>query len=131
EGLVNLIRSAVTGVGAFLPETVVSNDDLARIVDTSDEWIRERTGIRERRQAAPGQYTSDLAVEAALAALRAAGRTVAEVDMIVVATTTPDLTFPATAAIVQRKLGAPICPAFDIQAVCSGFVYALSVVDGF
>jgi 3-oxoacyl-[acyl-carrier-protein] synthase-3 len=121
----------VTGVGAYLPETVVSNDDLSRIVDTSDAWIRERTGIRERRKAAPGQFTSDLAVEAAHAALKAAGRTPADVDMIVVATTTPDLTFPATAAIVQRKLGAPICPAFDVQAVCSGFVYSLSVVDGF
>ena len=127
----SLIRSAVTGVGAYLPETVVSNDDLARIVDTSDAWIRERTGIRERRQAAAGQFTSDLAVEAARAALTAAGRSPADVDLIVVATTTPDLTFPATAAIVQRKLGASICPAFDVQAVCSGFVYALSIVDGF
>ena len=127
----SLIRSAVTGVGAYLPETVVSNDDLARIVDTSDAWIRERTGSRERRQAAAGQFTSDLAVEAARAALTAAGRSPADVDLIVVATTTPDLTFPATAAIVQRKLGASICPAFDVQAVCSGFVYALSIVDGF
>jgi 3-oxoacyl-[acyl-carrier-protein] synthase-3 len=126
-----LIRSALTGVGGFLPETVVTNADLAQIVDTSDEWIRERTGIHERRKAAPGQNTSDLAVEAARIALKAAGRSPADVDLIVVATTTPDLTFPATAAIVQRKLGAPICPAFDIQAVCSGFVYALSVVDGF
>jgi 3-oxoacyl-[acyl-carrier-protein] synthase-3 len=128
---VSVIRSAVTGVGAFLPETVVTNDDLALIVDTNDVWVRERTGIHERRQAAPGQFTSDLAVEAARAALKAAGRTPADVDLIVVATTTPDLTFPATAAIVQRKLGVPICPAFDIQAVCSGFVYALSVTDGF
>jgi 3-oxoacyl-[acyl-carrier-protein] synthase-3 len=126
-----LIRSALTGVGGFLPETVVTNADLAQIVDTSDEWIRERTGIRERRKAAPGQTTSDLAVEAAKKALAAAGRTPADIDLIVVATTTPDLTFPATAAIVQRKLGAPICPAFDVQAVCSGFVYALSVADGF
>jgi 3-oxoacyl-[acyl-carrier-protein] synthase-3 len=121
----------VTGVGAYLPETVVSNEDLSRIVETSDAWIRERTGIRERRRAARGQFTSDLAVAAARAALAAAGRTAADIDLIVVATTTPDLTFPATAAIVQRKLGAPICPAFDVQAVCSGFVYALSVVDGF
>jgi 3-oxoacyl-[acyl-carrier-protein] synthase-3 len=128
---VSFIRSAVTGVGAYLPETVVSNNDLAQIVETSDEWIRERTGIIERRRAAEGQHTSDLAVEAAKAALKAAGRSAADVDLIVVATTTPDLTFPATAAIVQRKLGAPICPAFDVQAVCSGFVYALSIVDGF
>ncbi|HTK35957.1 MAG TPA: beta-ketoacyl-ACP synthase III [Caulobacteraceae bacterium] len=127
----SVIRSAVTGVGAYLPETVVSNEDLSRIVETSDAWIRERTGIRERRRAARGQFTSDLAVAAARAALAAAGRTAADIDLIVVATTTPDLTFPATAAIVQRKLGAPICPAFDVQAVCSGFVYALSVVDGF
>jgi 3-oxoacyl-[acyl-carrier-protein] synthase-3 len=128
---VSFIRSAVTGVGAYLPETVVSNNDLAQIVETSDEWIRERTGIIERRRAAEGQHTSDLAVEAAKAALKAAGRSAADVDLIVVATTTPDLTFPATAAIVQRKLGAPICPAFDVQAVCSGFVYAMSVADGF
>ena len=127
----SLIRTAVTGVGGYLPETVVTNADLARVVDTSDEWIRERTGIIERRRAAPDQAASDLAVEAARAALRAAGRTAADLDLIVVATTTPDLTFPATAAIVQRKLGAPVLPAFDIQAVCSGFVYALSVVDGF
>ena len=127
----SLIRTAVTGVGGYLPETVVTNADLARVVDTSDEWIRERTGILERRRAAPDQAASDLAVEAARAALRAAGRTAADLDLIVVATTTPDLTFPATAAIVQRKLGAPVLPAFDIQAVCSGFVYALSVVDGF
>jgi 3-oxoacyl-[acyl-carrier-protein] synthase-3 len=100
-------------------------------VDTSDAWIRERTGIAERRKAAPGELTSDMAVHAARKALAAAGRRVDEVDLILVATTTPDLTFPATAAIVQRKLGAPICPAFDLQAVCSGFVYALSVADGF
>jgi len=128
---VSSMRSAVTGVGGYLPETVVTNDDLAKIVETSDAWIRERTGIAERRQAAEGQMTSDLAVEAAKKALAAAGRTPADVDLIVVATTTPDLTFPATAAIVQRKLGAPICPAFDVQAVCSGFVYAMSVADGF
>jgi 3-oxoacyl-[acyl-carrier-protein] synthase-3 len=126
-----VIRSAVTGVGAYLPEDVVTNAALSRIVDTTDEWIRERTGIRERRRAADGQFTSDLAVEAGLAALKAAGRTAADIDLIIVATTTPDLTFPATAAIVQRKIGAPICPAFDVQAVCSGFVYALSIVDGF
>jgi 3-oxoacyl-[acyl-carrier-protein] synthase-3 len=121
----------VLGVGGYLPDDIVTNNDLARLVDTSDEWIRERTGIVERRRAAEGQMTSDLAVEAAKKALAAAGRTAADVDLIVVATTTPDLTFPATAAIVQRKLGAPICPAFDVQAVCSGFVYALTVADGF
>jgi 3-oxoacyl-[acyl-carrier-protein] synthase-3 len=126
-----VIRSAVTGVGGYLPETVMTNEDLARVVDTSDEWIVERTGIRQRHKAPEDQYTSDLAVEAAKKALAAAGRTPADVDLIIVATTTPDLTFPATAAIVQRKLGAPVCIAFDVQAVCSGFVYALSVADGF
>jgi 3-oxoacyl-[acyl-carrier-protein] synthase-3 len=121
----------VTGVGGYLPDEIVTNDDLAKFVDTSDEWIRERTGIQMRRRAGPDQAVSDLAVEAARRALAAAGRTVDEVDLIIVATTTPDLTFPATAAIVQRKLGCPVGIAFDIQAVCSGFVYALSVADGF
>jgi len=126
-----MIRSAVTGVGGYLPENVVTNDDLAKIVDTSDEWIQERTGIKRRHKAGEDQATSDLAVEASKRALAAAGRTAAEVDLIIVATTTPDLTFPACASIVQRKLGVPVCPAFDVQAVCSGFVYALSVADGF
>ena len=127
----SVIRSAVTGVGSYLPENIVTNDDLSKIVDTSDEWIVERTGIRQRHKARDDQPTSDLAVEAARKALEDAGRTAADVDLIIVATTTPDMTFPATAAIVQRKLGAPVCIAFDVQAVCSGFVYALSVADGF
>jgi 3-oxoacyl-[acyl-carrier-protein] synthase-3 len=127
----SVVRSAVTGVGGYLPETVVTNADLESVVDTSDAWIVERTGIRQRHRAAEGQFTSDLAVEAARKALAAAGRTPADVDLIVVATTTPDLTFPATAAIVQRKLGCPVGVAFDVQAVCSGFVYALNVADGF
>ncbi len=127
----SVIRSAVTGVGSFLPEQVVTNADLAKIVDTSDEWIRERTGIRQRHRARDDQPTSDLAVEAAKRALADAGRGAAEIDLIIVATTTPDMTFPSVASIVQRKLGAPTCIAFDIQAVCSGFVYALSVADGF
>ncbi|WP_226633799.1 beta-ketoacyl-ACP synthase III [Brevundimonas poindexterae] len=125
------VRSAVTGVGAYLPEKVVTNADLAKFVDTSDEWIIERTGIRQRHQAAPDQPTSDLAVEAARKALADAGKSPADVDLIIVATTTPDMTFPATASIVQRKLGVPVGVAFDIQAVCSGFVYALTVADGF
>ncbi|WP_292053658.1 MULTISPECIES: beta-ketoacyl-ACP synthase III [unclassified Brevundimonas] len=127
----SVIRTAITGVGSFLPETVVTNEELSKTVDTSDEWIVERTGIRQRHKAADDQPTSDLAVEAAKRALADAGKTAADVDLIVVATTTPDSTFPATAAIVQQKLGAPVGIAFDIQAVCSGFVYALSVVDGF
>jgi 3-oxoacyl-[acyl-carrier-protein] synthase-3 len=127
----SVVRSIVTGVGGFLPAEIVTNSDLARIVDTSDEWIFERTGIRSRHRAAEGQMTSDLAVEAARKALDAAGRLPGEVDLIIVATTTPDLTFPATATMVQRKLGAPIGIAFDVQAVCSGFVYAMAVADGF
>lgn len=127
----SVVRSAVTGVGSFLPEQVVTNADLAKIVDTSDEWIVERTGIRQRHKARDDQPTSDLATEAAKRALTDAGRTVAEVDMIIVATTTPDMTFPSVASIVQRKLGVPTCIAFDVQAVCSGFVYALGVADGF
>lgn len=126
-----VLRSVITGVGGYLPDNIVTNADLAAIVDTSDEWITERTGIRQRHKAADGQHTSDLAVEAGRRALGAAGRTPADIDLIVVATTTPDLTFPATAAIVQRKLGCPVVIAFDVQAVCSGFVYGMSVADGF
>ncbi|CAN5250984.1 ketoacyl-ACP synthase III [soil metagenome] len=125
------MRSAITGVGGYLPDEVVTNADLAKFVDTDDAWIVERTGIRKRHRAAPDQGASDLAVEAAKKALAAAGRTSAELDLIIVATTTPDLTFPSVASMVQRKLGAPIGIAFDVQAVCSGFVYALSVADGF
>ena len=127
----SVTRSAVTGVGSYLPEQVVTNADLAKFVDTSDEWIVERTGIRQRHKARDDQPTSDLAVEAAKKALADAGRAAAEVDLIIVATTIPDMTFPSVASIVQRKLGTPTCIAFDVQAVCSGFVYALSVADGF
>ncbi|HEX2559068.1 beta-ketoacyl-ACP synthase III [Phenylobacterium sp.] len=129
--MTRVLRSVVTGVGGYLPDEVVTNADLAQVVETSDEWIVERTGIRTRHRAGKDQAVSDLAVEAARRALAAAGKTAADVDLIVVATTTPDLTFPATATIVQRKLGAPVGIAFDVQAVCSGFVYALSVADGF
>lgn len=127
----NLLRSVVTGVGAYLPETVVTNSDISKIVDTTDEWIVERTGIRQRHRAHDDQAASDLACHAARQALERAGKAPADVDLIIVATTTADLTFPATAAIVQRKLGCPVGIAFDVQAVCSGFVYALSVADGF
>jgi 3-oxoacyl-[acyl-carrier-protein] synthase-3 len=128
---VSVTRSAVTGVGSYLPEQIVTNADLAKFVDTSDEWIVERTGIKQRHQARADEPTSDLATEAARRALAAAGKTAADVDLIIVATTTPDMTFPATASIVQRKLGCSVGIAFDVQAVCSGFVYALSVADGF
>ena len=127
----SVLRSAVTGVGGFLPETIVTNSDLEKVVDTTDAWIQERTGIKERHRVSEGQTTSDLATEAARRALAAAGRTAADVDLIIVATTTPDRTFPATAVMVQRKLGAPVGIAFDLQAVCSGFVYGLNVADGF
>ena len=125
------LRSVVTGVGDYLPTRIVTNDDLAKIVDTSDAWIVERTGISRRHEAVEGETTSDLATKAAAKALAAAGRTTADVDLIVVGTTTPDLTFPAAATMVQRKLGCPVGIAFDVQAVCSGFVFALAVADNF
>ena len=126
-----VLRSAITGVGGYLPETIVTNDDLAKFVDTTDEWIRERTGIHQRHKAADDQGVSDLATEAAVRALAAAGRSASEIDLIIVATTTADLTFPSVASMVHRKIGAPIGVAFDVQAVCSGFVYAFAVADGF
>ncbi len=123
------MHSRIAGTGSYLPAQVLTNHDLARRLDTNDAWIRARTGIRERRIAAPDEQTSDLALHAARAALAAAGIAPADVDLIVVATTTPDMVFPSTACIVQAKLGARGGPAFDVQAVCSGFVYALAVAD--
>jgi 3-oxoacyl-[acyl-carrier-protein] synthase-3 len=123
--------SRIIGTGSYLPEKVVTNDDLARTVDTSDEWIRTRTGIRSRHVAAEGQLASDLALPAAQRALQSAGVDAAEIDLIIVATTTPDIIFPSTACILQSKLGVAGCPAFDVQAVCSGFVYALTIADLF
>ena len=125
------IRSVFSGVGAYLPEKVVTNQDLAQRVDTTDEWIVERSGIRKRHIAAEGELTSDLAIAATRQALAAAGRDGRDVDLFVVATATPDNTFPATASKVQAALGRPGVPAFDVQAVCSGFVYALAVADNF
>jgi 3-oxoacyl-[acyl-carrier-protein] synthase-3 len=125
------LRSVLTGVGSYLPEHVLTNAELAKRVDTSDEWIVERTGIRERHIAADGEWTSDLACAASVNALKAAGREATDVDLIIVATTTPDLTFPATAARVQAELGANQGIAFDLQAVCSGFVFALATADNF
>lgn len=121
--------SRIAGTGSYLPRQVVTNADLALKVETSDEWIRERTGIRQRHVAAPDEQTSDLACAAAQSALAAAGLAAADVDLIIVATTTPDMIFPSTACIVQAKLGARGGPAFDVQAVCSGFVYALAMAD--
>ena len=125
-------RSILTGTGSYLPEKILTNDDLAKIVDTSDEWIRTRTGIRQRHVAADGELTSDLATRAAERALEAAGRAPSDIDMVLVATSTPDNTFPATATTVQANLGITHGgPAFDLQAVCSGFVYALGTADSF
>ena len=125
------LRSRILGSGSYLPERIVTNDELAQRVDTSDEWIRERTGIRERRVAAEGELTSDLAREAALKALEMAGIAGSDLDLIVLGTTTPDRTFPATAVRVQAMLGAHKAFAFDVQAVCSGFIYALATADSF
>ena len=122
-------RSQVLGCGGYLPERIVTNEELAARLDTSDEWIRQRTGIGERRVAAQGELTSDLAVRAAEQALRCAGMRGSDLDLIVVATATPDNTFPATAAKVQARLGMAHGAAFDVQAVCAGFIFALSVAD--
>jgi 3-oxoacyl-[acyl-carrier-protein] synthase-3 len=122
-------RSIIKGVGSYLPAKVLSNHELSQMVDTSDEWIVERTGIRERRIAAKGELTSDLAVAAARAALADAELEADAIDMIIVATATPDQTFPATAATVQAKLGMTTGASFDLQAVCSGFLYALATAD--
>ncbi len=124
-------RSIIRGVGGYLPEKVLTNAELATMVDTSDEWIQQRVGIKERHIAAEGQYTSDLALEAAKKAMESAGVSAADIDLVVVATTTPDYTFPSAATIVQMKLGMRHGMAFDIQAVCSGFVYALVTADSY
>ena len=122
-------RSIIKGVGSYLPSKILTNDDLARLVDTSDAWIVERTGIKERRIAAPDEATSDLALAAASAALADAGMEADRIDLIILATATPDQTFPATAATVQAELGISGVPAFDLQAVCSGFIYGLATAD--
>ena len=124
-------RSVMVGVGGYLPERIVTNDELAQWVDTSDGWICERTGIRERRFAAEGEYTSHLATAAARGALSDAGMEASDIDLILLATTTPDNTFPATAALVQQNLGAFSGAAFDVQAVCAGFLFALTTADSF
>lgn len=127
----SIIRTIVAGTGSFLPARIMTNDDLSKIVDTTDEWIVERTGIHRRHIAADGELTSHLALAAARAAIADAGIDVQEIDTIILATTTPDNTFPATAVTVQAELGLYHGAAFDIQAVCSGFVYALTIADTF
>ncbi|MBI2239615.1 MAG: ketoacyl-ACP synthase III [Magnetospirillum gryphiswaldense] len=126
-----ILRSQIVGSGCYLPSRIVTNTELAAKVDTSDEWIVERTGIRQRHIAAEGETTSDLATAAAQAALKSAGLTGADIDLLVVATATPDNTFPATATKVQQRLGMTGGAAFDMQAVCSGFIYAMAVADNF
>lgn len=123
--------SIVRSVGAYLPARIVTNDELSKTVDTSDEWIVQRTGIRQRHIAAEGENTSDLAAAAGRKAMENAGVGIEDIDLIVVGTTTPDMTFPATAAVVQQKLGMHHGAAFDIQAVCSGFVYAVATADAY
>ncbi len=125
------VRSIVTGTGSYLPERIMTNEDLSKVVETTDDWITERTGIKNRHIAAEGELTSDLALHAARAAIADAGIDVQEIDTIIMATTTPDNTFPATATTVQAALGLGHGAAFDIQAVCSGFVYALTIADTF
>jgi len=125
------IYSRIIGTGGYLPEKILTNSDLEKMVETSDEWIRERTGIQQRHIAAEGQTTCDLAEQASQRAIEMSGIDVNTIDLIIVATTTPDKTFPSTACLLQQRLGIHGCPAFDVQAVCSGFVYALSVADQF
>ena len=131
QGSIPRIYSRIAGTGSYLPEKVLTNDDLSKIVDTSDEWIAARTGIRQRHIAADGETTGDLAYHASVRALEAAGVAASELDLIVLGTTTPDLVFPSTACLVQHRLGADGCAAFDVNAACSGFVFALTVADKF
>ena len=126
-----MIYSRIAGTGSHLPDRIVSNHDLEKVMDTSDQWIRERTGICERRWAAEKEVTSDLAEKACLNALEAADADPAEIDLFMMGTTTPDLIFPSTACLLQKRLGLPDCGAMDVNAACSGFLYALSVADKF
>lgn len=123
--------SRITGTGGYLPEKVVSNHDLEKMVDTSDEWITERTGIKKRHVAGDGETTCDIAEKAARLAMEMAGKTADDIDLIIVATTTPDKIFPSTACLLQQRLDVHGCAAFDVQAVCTGFVYALGIADKF
>jgi len=125
------IYSRIAGTGSYLPEKVLTNADLEKMVDTNDEWIVSRSGIRERHIAADGETTGDLAFHAATRALEAAGLAAADIDLIVLGTTTPDIIFPSTACLLQHRLGANGCAAFDVNAACSGFIYALTIADKF
>jgi 3-oxoacyl-[acyl-carrier-protein] synthase-3 len=125
------VYSRILGTGSYLPEKVLTNADLEKMVDTTDEWIVSRSGIRERHVAAEGETTCDLAFHAAARALEAAGMKGEEIELVILGTTTPDIIFPSTACLLQHRLGANGCPAFDVNAACSGFVYALSIADQF
>lgn len=126
-----MFYSRITGTGGYLPDRIMTNADLEKIVDTSDEWIRSRTGITKRHIAADDQTTCDLAEHAARKAIEAAGIKTDQIDLIIIGTTTPDVIFPSTACLLQERLGIHGCPAFDIQAVCTGFIYALDIADKF
>ena len=126
-----MIYSKIIGTGSYLPENIVTNHDLEKTMDTSDQWIRERTGIQERRIAEDHQTTGTLAEQACLRAIESAGVDPAEIDLFVMGTTTPDLVFPSTACLLQKRLGLPDCGAMDVNAACSGFMYALSIADKF
>src|ERR1019366_635034 len=122
---------SITGVGSYVPERILTNADLEKMIETTDEWITTRTGIKERRIAAAGEFTSDLAANAARRAMEMAGITADQIDLIIVASITPDMPFPNTACLVQQKIGARRIPSFDIEAACSGFLYALEVGQSF
>ena len=126
-----MIFSKIIGVGSYLPKKILTNKDLEKSLDTTDEWITSRTGIKQRHIVSPTEQTSDLAFEAAQRAIDNSNINTDEIDLIIVATTTPDKIFPSTACKVQTKLGIKNCPAFDVQAVCSGFIYGLSIADKF
>lgn len=123
--------SRITGTGSYLPKKILTNKDMEKLVDTTDEWIRERTGIRQRHIAAEDETTCDLASHAALRAIEMAGKSSSDIDLVILATTTADKIFPGTACLLQKRLGVHGCPAFDVQAVCTGFVYALGIADKF